>query len=280
MIDFHLHVRHYGRSPEETIAHITGLGCSSAVLLAVENIDRPPDMQHPTEEVLDLHRRYPSLVIPFCCVDPRAEDALNRIEEYATRGCKGFGELKVPLPVNDSRSQAIYRMCGGLGLPVLIHLEEYNFNTHVLWLEDMLSQFPDTTFIGHGQSFWAYVEESPEPVNGYPSGPVDKLGPTVRWLVEYPNLYGDLSAGSGLNALTRDEHFTREMLLSKVWHKLLWATDCPCRDGRGTGWAEGCFGRRSLEVIRRLSPSDEVTGAVLHGNAVRVLGLASDSKQA
>ena len=33
---------------------------------------------------------------------------------------------------------------------------------------------------------------------------------TDRYLSDYPNMYGDLSAGSGLNALKRDEEHARE----------------------------------------------------------------------
>ena len=32
-----------------------------------------------------------------------------------------------------------------------------------------------------------------------------RVGLTDRYLTDYPNMYGDLSATSGLNALTRDE---------------------------------------------------------------------------
>ncbi|MCD6350820.1 MAG: amidohydrolase family protein [Armatimonadetes bacterium] len=270
MIDCHLHLAHEGRTPEQTLAHITGLGCCCACLLPLESWDRPDDYNIPTEDVLEVYQQAPDLVLPFCCVDPRAEDGLQRIEKYAAAGCKGFGELKVRLPVDHPGSKAIYRLCGELGLPVTVHLEEHNYNTSVLNFEKVLEEFPDTIFIGHAQSFWAYLEPSPEPVNGYPMGPIPEPGPTVRWLRDYPNLYADLSAGSGLNALTRDEDFTREVLLGELWPKLLFATDCPCLDGNGANWPEGCFGRRSVPVIERLSPSDEAVAAVLHNNAARL----------
>ncbi len=275
MIDCHLHIGHCDRTPAQTLDHITGLGCASAVLLPLESEDRPDGYMMPTEAVLDLYRQAPDLVIPFCCVDPRDEKALARIEAYAAAGCLGFGEVKVRLPVDDDRSRAIYRLCGDLGLPVTLHLEEHNYSTGVLNFERVLEEFPATTFIGHAQSFWAYLEPSPEPVNGYPGGPIPEPGPTFRWLRDYPNLYGDLSAGSGLNGLTRDEDFTRECLLGQTWHKLLWATDCPCTDGRGANWGDDCFGRRSAPVIERLAPSREAALAVLHNNAARLFGRAA-----
>jgi hypothetical protein len=50
-------------------------------------------------------------------------------------------------------------------------------------------------------------------------------GLTDRYLADYPNMFGDLSAGSGLNALTRDEDFTRGFL-ERHQDKLLFGSDC------------------------------------------------------
>ena len=41
---------------------------------------------------------------------------------------------------------------------------------------------------------------------GYPAGPVPG-GRVVELMRKYPNLLGDLSAGSGLNAIMRDRKF-------------------------------------------------------------------------
>jgi hypothetical protein len=72
---------------------------------------------------------------------------------------------------------------------------------------------------------------------------------------EYPNLYGDLST-SGLNALARDPDFSRDFL-SRYQDKLLFGSDCNCRDGRGTGQesrhplASGkCIGRETLTRLK------------------------------
>jgi predicted TIM-barrel fold metal-dependent hydrolase len=269
MIDCHLHIGHLARTPDHTLAHIRGLGCAAACILPIEGYDLD-DVEPSTEAVLDLYSRAPDIVIPFASVDPRTDGALRRLESLAAAGCRGFGEQKVRVPVDDPRNVALYRLAGELGLPVTVHLEEHNYNTGVLNFERLLADLPGTTFIGHAQSFWAYLEPAPEPVNGYPSTPIPEPGPTMRWLLDYPNLYGDLSAGSGLNALTRDEVFTREMLLGRAWPKLLWATDCPCTDGQGAGWEYGCTGLQSRPAVERLAPSPEAVHAVLHGNAARL----------
>ena len=46
----------------------------------------------------------------------------------------------------------------------------------------------------------------------YRKGPATPGGFSDRDLSDYPNFYGDLSAGSGLNALRRDEDHAREFL--------------------------------------------------------------------
>lgn len=43
--------------------------------------------------------------------------------------------------------------------------------------------------------------------DGYPGGPVIPGRRVVELMRRYPNLLGDLSAGSGLNALRRDREF-------------------------------------------------------------------------
>lgn len=269
MIDCHLHIGHCGRTPEQTLAHIRGLGCEAACILPLEGYDMD-DVTHSTDAVLALRDEAPDIVIPFASVDTRDPGALARLEKLASAGCRGLGEQKIRIPVDDPGALEVYRLAGELGLPVTLHLEEHNYNTGVLNLERLLNDLPNTIFVGHAQSFWAYLEPSPDPVNGYPKGPIPEPGPTMRWLLEYPNLYGDLSAGSALNGMTRDEDFTREMLFGKAWRKLLWATDCPCTDGKGADWAEGCTGRLSMPVIERLAPSQEAIDAILSGNAKRL----------
>ena len=63
-------------------------------------------------------------------------------------------------------------------------------------------------FLSHSQVFWAEIGTlaSPEQRGGYPRGPVQE-GRVVQLMREYPNLHGDLSAGSGYNAISRDPEF-------------------------------------------------------------------------
>jgi len=93
-------------------------------------------------------------------------------------------------------------------------------------LEAMLRQFPDTVFMGHAMYFWSEIDADvkDEDRGGYPKRPVKRGGTLERLLDTYPNLYGDLSAGSGYNAITRDPDFGR-WFLEKYQDRLLFGTD-------------------------------------------------------
>jgi predicted TIM-barrel fold metal-dependent hydrolase len=103
----------------------------------------------------------------------------------------------------------------------------------------------------------------------YPKGSVTPGGITDGLLSDYGNMYGDLSAGSGLNALLRDEEHAREFL-KRHQNKLMYGSDCSDRDGTG----KACLGSQQLAAVRRLSPGPEATRKILHGNAVRVLKIS------
>ena len=98
----------------------------------------------------------------------------------------------------------------------------------------MLAKYPRVNFLGHAQTWWANVDKNYRDQSVlYPKGPVTPGGLTDRYLTDYPNMYGDLSAGSGLNALTRDEDFTRDFL-TRHQDKLLYGSDCSDHQGDRT----------------------------------------------
>jgi hypothetical protein len=133
----------------------------------------------------------------------------------------------------------------------------------------MLEKYPRVTFIGHAQTWWANIDKGHADQKVlYPKGPVTPGGYTDRYLADYANMFGDLSAGSGLNALTRDEGFTRDFL-TRHQDKLLYGSDC--NDSVGEG--EKCQGAQTLAVLRRLAASKAIERKLLHDNAKRVLKL-------
>jgi predicted TIM-barrel fold metal-dependent hydrolase len=133
----------------------------------------------------------------------------------------------------------------------------------------MLDKYPSVNFVGHAQTWWANIDRRHDDQTVlYPKGPVTRGGLTDRYLSDYANMYGDLSAGSGLNALTRDEAFTRDFL-TRHQDKLLFGSDCNDHEGRGPA----CQGAQTIAAIRRLAPSREIERKLLFGNAKRLLRL-------
>src|SRR4029079_18811720 len=76
---------------------------------------------------------------------------------------------------------------------------------------------PGCNFIGHGPGWWASIsgDVTERDLGGYPKGKVAPGGAIDRLMEKYPNLYGDLSAGSGASASSRDLEFGREFLIRR-----------------------------------------------------------------
>jgi hypothetical protein len=128
-------------------------------------------------------------------------------------------------------------------------------------------------FIGHAQTWWGNISADLNPVELYPKGPVKTGGLTDRLLSNYPNIYGDLSAGSGLNALTRDSDFAAGFV-ERHARKLIWGSDCDCRDGMGGGIKSGrCLAEQSLAALHKLVPDRARLRRILYENGAELLHL-------
>jgi uncharacterized protein len=190
-----------------------------------------------TEDILAACARYPDRLIPFCLVDPRFGnredmDFSYLLEEYKARGCRGLGELLPKMDFDDPRCLNLYKQAARYGFPVLFDMQDrmegYGLcdSYGLPGLENALKQCKDTVFIGHGPTFWAEIS-SDVPENervGYPAGPVKKGGAVIRLMRQYENIWADISAGSGYNALVRDHSFGIEFL-DEFQDKIMFGTD-------------------------------------------------------
>lgn len=184
--------------------------------------------------VLEQTAPYRDRLIPFCGVDPRSinlggyKGMLDILSRYVDAGAKGFGEHKWGGAIDDPRNIDLFRACAELKLPVLFHMDN-NRNTDkpgLPGLEKVLQEVPNGVFIGHAQGWWASISGGVKPaeLQAYPKGQVAPGGAIDRLMDKYPNLYGDLSAGSGANAIQRDLEFGREFLIRRA-DRLLFGTD-------------------------------------------------------
>ena len=276
LIDAHFHLTHKGRTVEETIAHIETIGAEKAVILPIEDGDN--EFGWMTEDVVRAYWRFPERIIPFCHVDVTRDDAVAELERRAATGVfKGYGEQKQHVRLNDPRLERILHVCNDLAWPVTWHFQDgtKGYNQGLDHLETLLKQFPKVRFIGHAQSWWTHISADvpPPEVTLYPTGPVKPGGLIDRLLGDYDNLFADLSAGSGLGALTRDEDFTVGFLARHA-KKLMFATDCSCMDGKGAGVNSGmCFAQMSVPFLKKIVSDENALNDLLHHNAVRILKL-------
>lgn len=228
----------------------------------------------PTDYVLEQTAAHRDRLIPFCCVDPRTSYDLgfrglvDMLKRFADAGAKGFGEHKPGVAIDDERSMALYAACGKLNLPVLFHLDaQRNTDAPGLpGLERVLRERPGTTFIGHGPGWWASIggATTAEQLGGYPKGDVAPGGAIDRLMDRYPNLYGDLSAGSGAGAIGRDPTFGRAFLVRRA-DRLLFGTDY-LSPGQNVP---------QLKLLSEMDLPADVQAKVFRDNARRLLGLGA-----
>src|SRR5213079_2320345 len=117
-------------------------------------------------------------------------------------------------------------------------------------MHKMLEKFPKVNFIGHAQTWWGNVDKKLDQKVLYPATKVTPGGITDRLLSDYPNMFADSSAGSGLNFFTRDEEHARGFL-ERHQDKIMFGSDCNDTIGRGLG----CQGAQILAWIRKLAPN-------------------------
>ena len=226
-------------SEDELLHRMDELGIAQAVILPLGMTPECFMLPFDTDDALEVNRRHPDRIIPFCNLDPRSGHSPEAdfswiFEEWREAGCKGLGELTANMPFDDPMCLNLYHHCGRVGFPVLFHLavrvayELYGVADEIGLprLEKTLRECPDTVFIGHAMAFWAQIASNVEEETrgGYPAGPVAGPGRVPELLQKYPNLYGDLSAGSGFNAISRDPEFGYRFL-DECQDKLLFGTD-------------------------------------------------------
>jgi uncharacterized protein len=192
--------------------------------------------------------------------------------------------LKSRVAADGPEMRSVYELAGELGVPVLLHFQDGPegevFNGGIQRFASMLRAYPKTTFIGHANSFWANISTDAAAEVAYPTGRVKPGGVTDKLLSEFPNLYGDLSANSGRNALARDPEFAAAFL-KRHENKLMFGSDCPCTDGRGAGQVSSaplikgkCVARETLTALKQLT-SPELFRKITWTNGTKLLRIPS-----
>jgi predicted TIM-barrel fold metal-dependent hydrolase len=268
VIDIHQHTDYVGRTDEQLLAHQRTMGVTHTVLLPAGRFYQLEAGASGNDRVQEVARLHPGEYFFFANEVPYLSDARDVIVAGLQAGAHGIGEQKFMVDA-DSRAVAIMaEIAAEFAVPVLLHFQFGKYNTSFERFHTILEKYPEVNFIGHAQTWWANIDAQADQAVLYPKGPVTPGGITDRLLRDYPNMFGDMSAGSGLNALLRDEEHARGFL-ARHQDKLLYGSDCS--DAVGAG--EKCSGSQMLATIRRLAPDKTAERKILFENAKRVLKL-------
>jgi len=282
VIDAHNHPRWIGHDGARIIEDMDAAGIERTWLLSWEIPERELDPYYyaklsptgtgiPFRDVIDVAERYPGRFIPGTTTDPRDPHALDRlkaaIDIYRVRV---FGEFKLRMRYDDPDAIRLFQYCGELGLPVIFHLD-VTFPRHGVpsewqwWygggienMEAPLRLCPHTQFLGHAPGFWREISaDADQEPKAYPADrPIVGRGRILEYLDKFPNLNCDLSANSGLTALSRDLDFTRKFLIDY-------------QDRVFFGRDE--FNNKLYDLLVSLNLPDAVLAKILAGNALRLV---------
>lgn len=269
IIDIHQHTPYSGRTADQLVAHQHTMGISKTVMLPSGRRGGLAADAGSNDVVWELKKRYPDEYVVFANELPDIPETRQVLEKYLKMGAIGIGEQKFPVDCDSKHIHLIADIAGEFDVPVLLHFEHEQYNFHIERFHKVLEAHPKVNFIGHAQTWWGNIDKNHDQTVMYPKTKVTAGGTTDRYLSDYANMYGDLSAGSGQNSLLRDEDQARGFL-KRHQDKLLFGSDCSDSDGKG----EKCIGTNTLAAIRRLAPDETAVRKILHDNATRLMRIA------
>lgn len=292
-IDIHAHVTAFpeyapdckwqGRfcSAEEVIAHYDRLNIEKGVILPISAAEGQltPMTSEGAKYTVD---KFPDRFIWFCNIDPRAMwnkpdcDLYPLFEHYKKLGAKGIGEMTCQLYADDPLVDNFFSYAEKYEMPVLIHIHTKFGGSYGIVdeaglprIEKMLQKHPKLQLIGHSQAFWCEISnDCPENERGgAPKGKVTE-GRIAELLRKYPNLWCDISAGSGWNALSRDPDYA-EKFLDEFQDRILYGCDI-CAVENAHQYLMDEF-LRKMYAEKRLS--HDAWRKIARDNAIRLLKL-------
>ena len=269
-------------TPETLLPFYDKYGIDKAVIQLLIG----PESYLPTtnEDALEIAEKHPGRFIPFCNIHPQAfgNSPFTKLEkvlkQYKDAGCKGVGEVICNKHFTDPFMQNFFRAIEETGLPMTIHIAHREGDCYGIIdepglpeLEETLQRFPKLRILGHSMPFWSEIG----PLNtvydrtGYPKGKVTEDGALAKIMRRHPNLYGDLSAGSGANSLMRDPDYAAKFM-DEFQDRLCFGIDiCSAYRHPADTWLLDFMNKMLAE--KRIS--QEIYDKIMYKNAVAILGL-------
>lgn len=278
-IDFHTHVGEaFSFHPKikgwvratlkDLLSYLDEVGVDRSVVLSLPPRADPYASFLSNFQLLREARPLYERLIVFCCPTPLRRDAVSALRKLVEGGCRGLGEVKVGLKIDDPRIVKLLKAAESLGIPAVVHVEEgpyFHYCYDLEALAGVLRDLPDLRLVVHGPGWWSQISD--EGTGGlYSSGPVRREGLVHKLLRRFDNLHADTAAKSGLNALKRDpEHAF--CFIEEFQKQLLFGTDFPCLSDTGQ------FGpdRSHLDFLLKLGLPSRILRRVLRENAEGLL---------
>ena len=282
LIDAHNHPNWHGHNVKKTLENMDEQGIDQMWLFSWEvpedeyspsyhGVLPPTGVGIPLEDVLAVGQEAPDRFVLGYMPHPKRPDAIDRLKAAVEiHGIRLASELKVRLVFDDPDAIRLYHFCGEQKLPIPIHLDyaidhgRGNYPRPNWWYGGSLDAFeraivacPETVFIGHAPGFWAHISgDDRHASESYPEGPVAPGGRVSELLRTYRNLWADLSAGSGLKAISREREFGRAFLI-EFQDKLLFGRDY--------------FDTRLMDYLLELELPPDAFEKITYKNAQRLL---------
>ena len=231
-------------------------------------------------DVLIAREHFPDRYVVGYCPHPLVGNAadlfLTAHKMYNVRVC---GEWKFRMLFDDPRCLELYRTAGACRAPVVLHLDvpylpddegkatyfERWYGGTVLNVERALQACPETNFIGHAPGFWREISGDADRQPGTrPRLPVKEGGQLYHLFDEYPNLYADISATSGLNAFERDLEHARNFVI-RYADRLLFGRDQ--------------YGSDHQNLLKSLELPESVSQKLLFTNANKLVPLEAQREK-
>jgi predicted TIM-barrel fold metal-dependent hydrolase len=269
IIDIHQHTHYSGRSDAELIAHQRQMGVSKTVLLPAGSKYGLAANAFGNDSVVQLAHLLPREYVYFANELPDIPETRAVLEKYLNMGAIGIGEQKFPVEADSKAIDLVAEIAREHNVPVLLHFEHKHYNFGIENFHKVLKRHSKVNFIGHAQTWWGNIDKNHDQAVMYPKTPLTPGGITDRLLSDYPNMWGDMSAGSGLNSMLRDEDQAREFL-KRHQDKLLFGSDCNDREANGPK----CLGSQIIAAIRKLSPDKKAERKILYENASKLMKIS------
>ena len=240
LIDAHNHPNWHGFNAEKILKNMDEQNIDQLWLFSWEapedeyspsyhKVLPPTGVCIPLEDVIQVGRTAPDRFVLGYMPHPKRPDAIDRLKSsrrnswdsgcQRTKGAESYLTIRMP---SDCIASAVKWACRSRSISItpsitdagITHDQNWWYGGSIEAFERAIIACPETNFIGHAPGFWAHISgDGKFDKEAYPTGPVEPGGKVPEMLRQYDNLYADLSAGSGLTAISRDEAYGRQFLI-------------------------------------------------------------------